>query len=252
MKRRFPKYLLFFVLALFSAPVVAVAVSSLDLSGAGLFSHYADLFREPSFLRALSRSLLLSVPAAILHLPFAIGAGLYLARGRGVFRSVLLIACVILLIMPFQVIMLPVYQGARAVGLYDTLIGPILLAVFFPIGALLMMTEINGIEENQWEAAELETSSLLQILIRVVLPQILPGIALMCLLIFTESWNMVEQPLLLLERTMMRPLSLYLNDITSHGSDFGYAGCTVYAAPVVLFVLLLRRSFADRLLPRIG
>ena len=73
----------------------------------------------------------------------------------------------------------------------------------------------------------------------VILPQILPGLAVLGLLVFADTWNMVEQPLILLPTPEKRPLSLAFNDILKTNTDYLYAGSALYALPIVAVYFLL-------------
>ena len=146
---------------------------------------------------------------------------------------------VLALLLPFQVIMLPVYKMSLASGLYDSYWSVVLRAAFAPLGTLISVVLIRGVPESQWEAASLETNSLFETMRLVILPQILPGLAVLGLLVFADTWNMVEQPLILLPTPEKRPLSLAFNDILKTNTDYLYAGSALYALPIVAVYFLL-------------
>lgn len=142
----------------------------------------------------------------------------------------------IALMMPFQVIMLPLFQIAVETGLYDTHASIILLNMFAPLGVLVCWMLIKQIDSEQWDAVLLETSSVFAIIRRIILPQIAPGLLALAILLWSEAWNMVEQPLILLPDKSLQPLSIYYNDILNSGAS--YAGSVLYAMPVLMLFLL--------------
>lgn len=69
------------------------------------------------------------------------------------------------------------------------------------------------------------------------------GILAAALLAFAESWNMVEQPLILLKDEWLQPLSLRLNALTSASARF--AGAVLYMVPVVLLYFLFENELIE-------
>ena len=78
-------------------------------------------------------------------------------------------------------------------------------AAFAPMGAVLLSQFIREMPGAMLEAAYLDTSSQLRVLTRIVAPNVHAGILAAALLAFAESWNMVEQPLILLKTNGFSP-----------------------------------------------
>ncbi len=246
-------WLLAAILLLVAAPVILLIVLSFLSVDRDLYaltelpqftlSQYQTAFANEDFLRRFANSVKLTGISLLLHLPVALLSGLALARLRFRGKKVVLMLYILGLLLPFQVVMLPVYQMSLWTNLYDSHWAVILLATFSPLGTMMIYAIVRGIPEEHWEAAAIETDSLWQILRRVILPQILPGLAAFMLVVFSECWNMVEQPLILLLSDKLKPLSLLFNDITKGGSGYLYAGSALYAAPI-----LIGYGFASRFL----
>ncbi len=187
--------LLILLTAAFALPLAALIYLSFR-SGDGFgLEQYRRALSDAEFLRRLSCSCRITLLSLAFHLPVALICGLLLARGRFRGRTGLSMLFVLALLLPFQVIMLPVYKMSLASGLYDSYWSVVLLAAFAPLGTLISVVLIRGVPESQWEAASLETNSLFETMRLVILPQILPGLAVLGLLVFADTWNMVEQPL---------------------------------------------------------
>ena len=92
------------------------------------------------------------------------------------------------------------------------------------------------------EAAHLETSSNTKVLIHVVLPCVSAGLITVALLAFAESWNMVEQPLVLLTDHSLYPLSIRLNDIQSTAINVRFAGSILFLLPAILLYLFFENE----------
>lgn len=193
---------------------------------------YAIMLDNEELLLQLWNSVKIALSTLVLQLPLSVLGGLFLTRssvkGIGFIRVLLLL----LLLLPFQSIMVPVFKMSRWLNLYDTQIAVILIQAFSPLGPLIAWLLIRAIPGEQWEAALLDCRSQLTIFFRAILPQLLPGLAVLMLLCFAEAWNLVELPLILLPDTELRPASLMLNDISSGSKQ--YAEAVLYALPILI------------------
>ncbi|MBQ3157758.1 MAG: carbohydrate ABC transporter permease [Clostridia bacterium] len=196
------------------------------------WQRYTIMFDNEELLIQLMNSIKIALSTLILQLPLSVLGGLFLARssikGVGLIRVLLLL----LLLLPFQSIMVPVFKMSRWLNLYDTQLAVILMQAFSPLGPLIAWLLIRAIPGEHWEAALLDCKSQLTIFCRAIMPQLLPGLAVLTLLCFAEAWNLVELPLILLPDTELRPASLMLNDIRSGSNQ--YAEAVLYALPILL------------------
>lgn len=201
--------------------------TSLELS----LSRYTLMFQNQALLLGLWNSAKIALGTLLMQLPLSVLGGLFLARssmkGTGILRMLLLL----MLLLPFQSIMVPVFKMSRFVNLYDTQLAVILIQAFSPLGSLITWLLIRAIPGEQWEAALLDCRSQLTIFCRAIMPQLLPGLAVLTLLCFAEAWNLVELPLILLPDAELRPASLMLNDIRSGSNQ--YAEAVLYALPIL-------------------
>lgn len=234
------------LLLVFLAPLLAVFI--LSFFGTGRFSlqAYRAFFADRALLRSFGNSAKLALGVLALQLPMSLLGGLTLAWMRGKARSLLLGALIMMLLLPFQSYMMPLFQLSKAVGLYDHLLAPILLYAFAPLGPLVLFVFIRAIPGEQFEAAALETSSLLRTARYVVLPQLAPALLILLLLAFVEVWNAVEPALILFRDDWYRPASVILNN-----RDAGaWAASALYALPVLALYLaacpILRGRHGER------
>lgn len=220
------------VLLAFALPVLAlVAASFFQGSLRPSLGQYTALFQNEALLLAVENSARIALGTLVMQLPLSVLGGLFLARssmkGGGMLRALLLL----MLLLPFQSIMVPVFKISRWLNLYDTQLAVILMQAFSPLGPLIAWLLIRGIPAEHWEAAALDCRSQTVIFLRAILPQLLPGLAVLMLLCFADAWNLVDLPLILLPDAQLRPASLMLNDINSSGS---YAEAVLYALPILI------------------
>lgn len=240
--RRVTATLLSIVLLIWALPMAALLASSLiqgDLSsllrGEAMPSlqQYRTLFENQQLLIRFRNSAVMTAGILALQLPLSVLGGFWLARRKGKAQAIMAICMVIAMLLPFQSVMVPAFRLSKWTGLYDSPWAVILLQAFSPLGTLTVWFFLRAIPEDNWEAALLDTSSQLRIFLRAILPQLLPALAVLALLCFAEAWNLVEQPLILLQDEGQLPASVSLNDLELNGVE-PYAGAVVYSLPILL------------------
>lgn len=254
--KRTSAILLILLLAAFALPLAVLAAASLcegDLvaflkgSQADLaFStaQYTRFFSNETMLHRFGNSLKITGGALLIQLPLALLGGLYLARCSWRSTRAVRFLLLILLLLPFQSVMVPVFKLAKWTQLYDKQLAVILLQGTSPLGMLIVWLLVSTIPVEQWEAAQLDCKSQTRTLCRVVLPQIAPGLAVMLLLCFAEAWNLVEAPSILLPDHYLRPASMVLNGTASQSSAYSYADAVMYSVPIVGMYLLVSRGMS--------
>lgn len=199
-------------------------------------TQYTETIANPWYWNNYENSLILTIGSLLFAMPIGIFSGMLIAFSRRKWQKWLMVLYFIALMMPFQVIMLPLFQLAVQVKLYDTHAAIILLNTFAPLSALVCWVLVRQVGHEQWDAVLLETNSSFVIIRKIILPQIAPGLMVLALLLWSEAWNMVEQPLILLPSKELQPLSIYYNDILNSSS--GYAGAVIYALPVIVIYVI--------------
>ncbi len=225
--------LLLLLLLVFMTPVVYTIYLSLayDTGEIGFsFEQYAALFENERLIQRLVNSCTITAKTLLLQLPLSLLGGIMLVRCKTLLTKMILAALLLMTLLPFQTYMLPIFRILKFYGLFDTHTGLIVFYAFSPLGPLTVYSFMHAIPDEQWEAASLDTSSLLIILFRVILPQLVPMFAALILLCFAESWNTVEPAVILLQTDELIPASVSLND----NKTVSWAASAIYAMPVLL------------------
>lgn len=176
-------------------------------------------------------NIIVSVPAAYAFLH---------ARFKG--RDLLFFLYIVLMMMPLQVTLLPNYIGLRDMKLLNTEYAIILPAIFTPFSAFLMTQYMRGLEEASIEAGMLETSSVIRMLTRIVLPQLRTCVLAVFVFVFAEYWNMVEQPNIYLRLETLKPMSVLLTTSGDMTLSAVLAGSVVLMIPIVILYLYFHDS----------
>lgn len=151
-------------------------------------------------------------------------------RGRGAVRAVYLV----LMLMPFQVTMVPNYLVLGALGLLDTPWAVVLPGVFATFPVFIMQRGFDAVPRPLLEAAQIDGANHAQCFWHIGLPVGCPGLLAALTLSFLEAWNAIEQPMLFLKNPANWPLSLYLAGVTDQNLGVAMAASLVMLAPAVL------------------
>ncbi|MGI6705000.1 MAG: carbohydrate ABC transporter permease [Clostridia bacterium] len=154
------------------------------------------------------------------------------------FKNVLFFIYVVVMMLPFQGVMIPNYIALGNMGLLNTAWSLILPGIFSPFAVFLLRQYMMNVPDEILEAARIDGASNLQIFFHIMLPQVTPGLAAMVVLSFAEIWNMVEQPLLLVRDKKLYPLSLVLCDLEKVSMTEVFAGAVLFMAPVIILYFI--------------
>ena len=144
--------------------------------------------------------------------------------------------------MPLQVMILPNYIGLRDMGILNTRAGIILPMIFSPFGVVVLRQYMKNIDASVIEATRLETNSMLRILIHAVAPQVKVCLYAVGIFVFAECWNMLEQPLLLLQDENLKTLTIFFNNSATYGDRILYPASVVFMIPILLLYLFFHRE----------
>lgn len=195
------------------------------------------LLQSPAYLYKFWNSVLYVVPITLFQTAVAALAAYGFSRYRGKVRSAVFFGYVVLMLMPYQVTLVPNYIVTKWMGIYDTPWAVILPGVFSPFAVYLLTRYMMRIPKEYTEAAQLDGAGEWRIFTRIYLPQCKSAIFAVLLLIFFDYWNMVEQPLVLLETEELYPLSIYISTINENEVGLAFAAAVVYMIPCLLLFL---------------
>ncbi len=199
--------------------------------------YYTVLFKSPDYLLKFWNSVILVVPIVVFQLATAAFAAYCFARLKGRLKEMLFFIYIIIMLMPYQVTLVPNYLVSDALGILDTRLAIILPAVFTPFSVFLLSKIMRRIPEALIEAAKLDGAGEMQIFRYIALPLCKSVIASVAILVFIDYWNMVEQPLILLSDTSLYPLSVFLSKINAGEIGLAFAVATIYMIPTLLMFL---------------
>ncbi|MFW6006249.1 MAG: carbohydrate ABC transporter permease [Candidatus Bipolaricaulota bacterium] len=154
------------------------------------------------------------------------------------------------MMIPIQVLIIPLYELMHWLKLYDTLIALILPTLVQGFGIFLLKQYFDGIPRSLDEAAIMDGANDFQILWRIMMPLAKPAIAVLVINTALTSWNAFLLPLILTSSEGTRTLSLGLALYSSRfGVDFIHqmAASSISALPILAIFLVFQRQIISGL-----
>ena len=223
--------------ALFSSVNLVNFVDAWTLGGFGGYFWNTLIITGFTLLGTIALSVLAGYALARLYFP-----------GRNLIFFIFLTG----LMFPFFAVMIPLFYELRDTGLLGTKLGVILVLIAgasgygLPIGVFLMRSFYMDLPEDLANAARVDGASEFGVFWRIMLPLSGPGVAVLSVLVFFQTWNVFIVPLLYLpgaeNRVLATGLYLFASGRTQE-YELTAAGSLIMVLPVVLFFLAFQRLF---------
>lgn len=195
------------------------------------------LLDSPEFFAMFWNSIKLVVPILIGQVCFGMPAAWGFARFKFPFKKTLFTLYIALMLMPFQVTMVPNYLVLDKMSLLDTRWAVILPIAFSTFPVFIMYRFFKSIPEAMIEAIQIDGAGHFKTFIYIGLPLGAPGIVSALVLGFLEYWNMIEQPLTFMQNKSLWPLSLYLPNIAIDQLSVSIVASVMMLIPALLVFL---------------
>jgi multiple sugar transport system permease protein len=242
---------------LFLFPLVWAIVSSFSAQAGSAqalgygFGNYERLF---NFQEGLPRYFMNSVVIALLTVLITITVstlgGYAFARFDFPGKNILFLLTLAILMVPYATLLIPLYVLLRQIGLANSLIGlSLVLAVYqLPFATFMMRISFETVPKELEESALVDGANSFDVLRRIMLPAVIPGLITVVLFAFLAAWNDFFAPLILISDPSQSPLPLaiaVLRQQTMGVIDYGAteAGVVVMAVPCILIFVLLQRYY---------
>ena len=205
--------------------------------------YYTVLIEDPQYLKLFVNSvkytagILLGQALVIPMLAYALSR--FEFRGRDALFFIILM----LMVLPFQVTMVPSVITLRFMGILQTPWAVILPMWFSPFYIFLLRQFMIGLPNEYLEAGMMDGAGTFRCYLHVVLPVCRPVLGAAAALSFADCWNLVEQPLVYLaDRTSDQPLSVLFNQISTDNSGVAFAGAALYILPALFIYFFFQED----------
>ncbi|GAA1879412.1 carbohydrate ABC transporter permease [Lapillicoccus jejuensis] len=209
------------------------------------FQRVVDAFPVATWF---GNSLSIAVTTSVLTVAVDLLAGYAFAHLRFRGSNLLFLLCLGTLMLPVQVIMVPLYRLVTGLGIYGSYWAVILPTAASAFGIFLARQFVLAIPRELIEAARIDGAGHLRIFLRIVLPLSRPLIAVLFFMTLLQSWNDFAWPLIALKDQQLFTLPiglLYLQG--QYGADYGatMAFALVNVVPMVVVFLVFQRYFVQ-------
>jgi multiple sugar transport system permease protein len=192
------------------------------------------LLKSPEYLLKFWNSVIYVVPITLFQLFVAALAAYSFTRFSGKKKTILFFVYIILMLMPYQVTLVPNYMVSKWLHILNTRWAIWLPGIMSPFSVYLLTKFMKRIPEATIEAAKIDGAGEWRIFWNICLPLCKSSLFSVGILVFVDYWNMVEQPLVLLQDSDLHPLSIFLSQINTGETGLAFAVATIYMIPNLL------------------
>jgi multiple sugar transport system permease protein len=212
------------------------------------FHNFGDVFEQVPFARYLLNSALVAIVVTLVSLLFHSMAAYSLARLRYPGRNVIFVAILSTLMVPFTVIVVPLFIIVDWLGWVDTYWGLIVPMIPHAFGIFLLRQFYLSIPRELEEAAIVDGASLVRVYRSIVLPLSRPVLAALGIFFFLANWNNFLWPLVVTQSQDLWVVQLGIQQFTGqHGNSYHLimAASTLAALPTLLLFFVLQRRLVE-------
>ncbi|MBO0981506.1 carbohydrate ABC transporter permease [Microbacterium sp. SD291] len=205
---------------------------------------YNQLFSQLPFARVVGNSLLLATITTLVQLITSATAAYAFSRLPFRGRSAVFGVYLATMMIPLQVLLVPLFAEMKALGLINTYLGALLPTFAAAFGIFLLRQAMNQIPFELDEAATLDGAGHFRVFWSVILPNIRPALATLAVFAFMGSWNSFLWPLVILRAPELQTLPVALAGLQGQFTtqwDIVMAGSVVSILPMLALYLFAQR-----------
>jgi multiple sugar transport system permease protein len=210
--------------------------------------HYIDVWHRIPFARLYLNTIIFAGGVTVISLFLDSMAAYALARLQFRGRGPVLALILIMLMLPFQVTLIPLYDLLNSLGWTDTLHGLIIPRATNAFGIFFLRQFFLSLPKDLEEAARMDGAGEFRIYRQIMIPLAVPALLTLGLFHFMYNWNDLLWPLIVNQdqahQTLPSGLALFMGQ---HVVEYGVlmAASVMSLVPVVLFFLLIQRRFVE-------
>ncbi len=249
--------LIFFAL-IYLVPIIWMTLSSFK-AGTELFSYppkllpskftltnYIDAWNRGDFGLYFRNTAIVAVSATALTIVINTMAGYAFAKYKFKGSTFIFMFFISALMLPLEVLMIPIFQVIRTFGMYNNFLGLIIPCAATPTGVFLVRQYFMTIPDELMEAARVDGASETSIFVRLMLPMAKPIMSVLGIFSFLWRWNDYMWPLVVIRDTKKYTVQLALANFAGQYSvDWGslLAMSVLTMIPVLVIFLVFQEQF---------
>lgn len=213
------------------------------------FSSYVRVFTDIPFFKFFTNSVLVATAVTLGALFSSSLAGYIFAKFEFKGRDALFIGILATMMIPFEVILIPLYLIVRGMGLVNSLWALIIPGLVSAYGIFLSRQFMTGIPSALIDAARIDGCGEFQIYVRIVMPLSKPVLSALGIFVFMANWDSFIWPLLVLDdltkRTLPLGLALFRQQFGVMDWNVIMAGALISILPVMTVFFFAQKSFIE-------
>lgn len=213
-----------------------------------MWENFSAVFDKIPFWRYFFNTAVQTIGIVILQINVGLMAAYAFGKGQFPGREVLFLLVLAALIVPEQVIFVPVYVMMADIGWLNTFYALIIPHAASAYGIFLLRQNFRSINNDVIEAAKVDGASRIQVLYRILTPMALPTVATLTVMSFISSWNSYFWPLVMTNVDSMRVLTVgiaFMRDAIA-GDEMLNFHYIMAASVVVIIPIVILFAFAQR------
>lgn len=243
----FPLY--WMLKAAFQPSFYAIQIPPVFLPVKLTLRNFQKLFVQSPALRWFLNSIIVSGSSTLLTVAFSSLAGYAFGKKKFLGKGFLFWMLLTAMMVPKQVMLIPLYILMNSYSLYNTYPGQFLPMVAWPFGLFLMKQYMQGLPDDLIQSAKIDGAGEWTIFSRIILPISTPVVATIAILTFVNTWNDYMWQLVIVKDLIMATLPVGIAKF-AHSEmtvDYGLlmAGASFGAAPMVAIFAFFQKYFVQ-------
>jgi len=220
--------------------------------GSNTVQNYIDLATEIPVWNNLFSSIFIATIYTALVLLIDAMAGYGFAQFSFKGRNLVFGICLSAMMIPVQVVMVPLYIQFSSMKLVDTYWAVIFSGLSSAFGVFLMRQSLLSFPKELIEAARIDGASERYIFFGIVFPTMKPALTSLGILSFVNQWGNYYVPLIMLNSSDKRTMPLAMSVLAQPNFDINYGalmlGACLAVLPIMVFFLIFQRNFIEGML----
>lgn len=205
---------------------------------------YRTLFTSTPFARVILNSVGLAIAVTAIQVTTSATAAYAFARFSFPGRRIIFALYLATMMIPMQVLLVPLFEQMRDYGLIDSYLGVILPTMASAFGVFLLRQAMVTVPRELDEAATIDGAGHVRVFLQIMLPNVRPALATFSVFAFMSSWNAFLWPLVILRSEEMKTLPLALASLQGQFTtewDVMMAGSIVSILPMLAIYIFAQK-----------
>ncbi len=211
-------------------------------------SAYRDMWAAIPLLRGYMNSMIVSGATTAAVLVTSSLTGYVLGKKRFFLRDAIFVFILSTIMVPFVVLVVPLFVEMVRMGLKDTYLGLIVPGIYSSFGIFLMRQFMHGIPDELVDAGVVDGAGDLRIYAQIIVPLTRPALSALAIFTFMDAFNAFLWPLIMIDNRDLETLPLVLAKMTSSNVihyNWQMAAAVLSIVPVVVVYMVFQRNFVQ-------